>query len=571
MEQPRRGRVYALGLDVYVVLLTAALVWPLGSRGGYPVARDLVFTPRIHLRPETVGMGSGSARAAPLDAVLAALTSVLDGALVAKIVVPLALLLAGWGAHRILVGCGLAARLVLAGLAVWNPFVVERLGLGQWALLFGYAATIHLVRIALTRGAGRTVNRAAPWLAVGAVTPTGAVLAGGTAVLMWARRSRQFAALLALVLAVQLPWVLPGLLNAAAATSDPAGIEAFAARAERPGGALWSLVGMGGIWDGFSVPGSRTGWLGHLTSVAVLLVLVLGWRSGKVPIRLWVLGAVSFVLAALSSTPAGQVLLEWAVGVLPGAGLLRDAQKWLIGFVVLVLVCAGWATADLAATVSARAPSLALAVVAAASLTPFLLMPDGAVVVHQVVRPTDYPPDYSEVASRVDGSEGLLVGLPWQLYRAYTWAGPYSAYDPSSRWFDTAVVTTDTLTLGDRTVRGEDQLAERLRAPAEEGDLTALHAAGVRYVLVHNDDLRSPDSTPISTGGAGLPIQEVFAGEHLTLLELGSPEAGPSGVITRWWGRPAVVLATDIAVLFSVALASLGSALKRRSPSATLR
>jgi len=563
MEQPVRARVHTLVLDGYVTLIAAILVWPLVSRTGYPVARDLVFTPRIPLRPEIVGMGTGSARAAPLDAVLAVITSVIDGAIVAKIVVPLALLLAGWGAHRIVAGAGLVARAVVAGLAVWNPFVIERLGLGQWALLFGYAAVIHLVRVALTRTDDGSMSRAAPWLAVGAVTPTGAVLAGGAGVVMLIRRSRTSVALLVLVLAVQLPWVLPGLLSAASATSDPGGVAAFAARGERPGGAVWSLLGMGGIWDGLSVPGSRTGWLGHLTSIVVLVVLALGWRTNRVPVRLWLLGAGSFVLATISSTRAGQVLLEWAVGVVPGAGLLRDAQKWLVGFVVLVLVCTGWSVHAIMRAVHRRMPAAALGGAAAAVVTPFLLMPDGAVVVHQVVRPVDYPKDYSEVAARVDNSDSLVVGLPWRLYRAYDWAGPYAAYDPSSRWFDTPVAVPDTLVLGDRTIDGEDQLAALLADAATHEDLAALHDRGVRFVLLHPDAMTDPEDIP-----RGHIVQ---SGPSMSLIDLGSPQGPPPEVTTAWSGLARLVGVVDLGVLVLIVVVSLSKRLDRRSNSATLR
>ena len=40
----------------------------------------------------------------------------------------------------------LHAWLAAAGVTVWNPFVVERLALGQWALLTSYAALPWLLR-----------------------------------------------------------------------------------------------------------------------------------------------------------------------------------------------------------------------------------------------------------------------------------------------------------------------------------------------------------------------------------------------------------------------------------------
>ena len=56
-----------------------------------------------------------------------------------RVLLVLTLLLAGWGTLRLTAGLGTTARLAASGFAVWNPFVVERMSLGQWALVLGYA------------------------------------------------------------------------------------------------------------------------------------------------------------------------------------------------------------------------------------------------------------------------------------------------------------------------------------------------------------------------------------------------------------------------------------------------
>ena len=40
----------ALLVDLWALVLTLAFTWPLWRSGGYPLARDLVFTPEIPLR-----------------------------------------------------------------------------------------------------------------------------------------------------------------------------------------------------------------------------------------------------------------------------------------------------------------------------------------------------------------------------------------------------------------------------------------------------------------------------------------------------------------------------------------
>ena len=47
-----------------------------------------------------------------------------------------------------LVGTSVTARLAAVSLAVWNPFVVERLWIGHWPVLLGCAVLPWLIRLA---------------------------------------------------------------------------------------------------------------------------------------------------------------------------------------------------------------------------------------------------------------------------------------------------------------------------------------------------------------------------------------------------------------------------------------
>ncbi len=98
---PGGRRAREVVLDLWVLVPVVVLGWPLLTRSGYPFARDLVLTPRLPLRPETVGLGTASPRAAPLDAVVGVLSLGLDGGVVGRVAVLGGLALAGWGAHRL--------------------------------------------------------------------------------------------------------------------------------------------------------------------------------------------------------------------------------------------------------------------------------------------------------------------------------------------------------------------------------------------------------------------------------------------------------------------------------------
>ncbi|MFQ6172593.1 hypothetical protein ACK8HX_13370 [Oryzobacter sp. R7] len=553
--RPQR-RVEAL-LDLWVLVPVVVLCRPLLTSGGYPFARDLVLTPALPLRPEALGLGTGSPRAAPLDAVVAVLSTVVDGGVVGRVAVVGVLLAAGMAGHRAVRGLGVAPRALAGALAVWNPFVVERLGLGQWALLAGYAAVLGVLAVVRPgRDAGRrgTAARVAPWLLLGALTPTGALLAGAAAVVL-AVRHRRDVGVVVLAGLVQLPWLLPALLGGAGAVSDPAAVAAFAARAERPGPALLSLVGLGGIWDGQSVPGSRTGWLGHLTAGLVVVVLVVAARrSGAGPARpsgrLWALGLGSLALAALTSLPvAGEVVAD-LTAVVPGLGLLRDAQKWLAAFVALAVVAAAVTADRLLRLVRRRAGALAPTALVLVVVAPFALLPDATVVVHRVLTPVAYPTELGRAAEVVAADPGLVASTPWRLYRTFAWAGPYTTYDPASRWLDARVVTSDDLVLADRVVRGEDPLAARIGSLVDDpgpGTAEGLAALGVRWVLVALDDPAAPDLLDALLATSG--TEPAVEGPAFVLLGVTGTDdrAGAALEVPGW--RVALVAAVDLLVL----------------------
>ncbi|WP_207021875.1 hypothetical protein [Phycicoccus sp. DTK01] len=549
---PGGRRAREVVLDLWVLVPVVVLGWPLLTRGGYPFARDLVLTPRLPLRPEAVGLGTASPRAAPLDALVGVLSLGLDGGVLGRVAVLGGLALAGWGAHRLARPLGTPARLLVGALAVWNPFVVERLGLGQWALLLGYASLWWVALAAVrAREDGRLLPRTAPWLALGALTPTGAVLVGGVALVTGLGTTRhgrrRDLGLVGLVAAAQLPWLLPSLLSSAATTSDPAGVAAFAARAELPGPAVVSLVALGGVWDRLSVPGSRAGLLGVLTVLVVLAGLVAGRRRGLPGRRLLACGVVGLVLATLTSVPLGQHLVAAGTDTVPGLGLLRDAQKWLAPFVLVAVLGVGALVDGLARLVARRATPLSSTVLVVALALPFVLLPDGAVVVHRVLTPSRFPADVEQVARAVDGTDGLLVSAPWRLYRAYPWATAYPTYDPASRLYDVRVVTSDALVLGDRTLRGEDPLAAavgRALAPVTSGSVAVLRGLGVRWVLVTRTD---PDGPGLLAALRADPsVRVVVEGPDVVLLELTGPRAAAPQVAPA---ALATVVVADLAVL----------------------
>ncbi|MFC9893467.1 hypothetical protein ACFVMC_07215 [Nocardia sp. NPDC127579] len=380
-------------VGVYSAVLTLVICGPLlGS--GYLLLRDAVSTPRSYSTDSALGLGDAAPRAVPQDGLLAVLSPVVDGGVLVKAILVVALWMAGYGAAvlaRELLRVGVGPQLVATTVALWNPYVAERLLQGHWSLLAGYAA---LPWTALAAHRLRTVHncpqpgercgwraRAPLWGALAAsfaaagLTPTGALLAGTTALVLVGRR--RVLGTLVLLAAASAPWLTATALSGAGAEpSDPAGIAAFAARAEPGLGTLGSLAGLGGIWNADAVPASRTTLLALIGTAILLALVATGLRTviarntsradgesrvGSIALdgshldspaaatvsadlrtgrTLLLLAAVAVALPALAATGWGRDTLEWMVIHIPGAGLLRDTQKYVALAVPGYALCA---------------------------------------------------------------------------------------------------------------------------------------------------------------------------------------------------------------------------------------
>ncbi|WP_162599823.1 hypothetical protein [Nocardioides solisilvae] len=520
-----RPWVRTAALDLWPVLLSVVLCWPLLVGRGIPLARDLVFVPRQPFTDDALGLGDVAPRAVPLDAVVSLLTLVVDGGVLAKVLVPGLLALAGCGVHRALRGHGTVARVGAAGLAVWNPWTVERLALGQWALLAAYAA-LPFVAVAVVRlrleGSRRELARTTLWTALASLTPTGGLLAVLTVLALGVGRARRTWAALGLAVALQSPWVVAGFTGAAGLTSDPDGVGAFAARADGAGHVLLTLVGLGGIWDARSVPATREAAWATATAVLVLVVLAVGLRlvgrrlgRGEL-LRRAAPAVLGLVLAALSTTGPGETLLRFLVVHVPGAGLLRDSQKFLAPYVLAVCLLTGVVLAAASRRLEARTPGTSGWLVAVALLGPLVLLPDAPTRTWPTVTPVQVPVGFHRVADLLAEEDGpcRVVSLPWRSYRYYPWGSGETSSDLALRLLDCDVVADDTLRVGDVVVDGESALVRDLRdalaagPPAEQ-----LGQRGVGWVLVQQDD---PEAAALDLTG----LDQVYADAHVALYSV---------------------------------------------------
>ena len=536
--------------------MTAPLLAP-----GYLLLRDAVSTPRSYLSDSALGLSQAAPRALPQDYAVALASEVLDGGVVVKALLILGLWLAGWGAARlaatVLTDAGVAGQCVAVTIAIWNPYVAERLLQGHWSLLVGYgclpwvAATVLGLRGHSDRRADRRApelhsTRESPnearvecnsgamvwallfWIALAGLTPTGlllaAVIALASALAPGDGRSRRFCAAvsLAAATAAALPWLVASAVGTGwaeqAAAADESGVTAFAARAEPGLGTLGSLASLGGIWNAEAVSASRTT-LFALASAGVLLAVVAAGvpllirRRAAVP--LVVVAAAAVVVPALMATGPGLAAVEALIRAVPGLGVLRDGQKWV------ALAVPGYALAGAATVVTLRprVPAAATAAVCCAAIVATL--PDLAWGVGGRVSPVQYPEGWPAAAAVINADPRPVAVLPVDSMRSFAWAGDAPVLDPLPRWVRADVLSTGDLTIAGRTVTGEGARAREVQRLLVSGaDRDQLAAAGVGWVVTEN-----------GAGGSDFPrfaLPVAYRDDDLTVYAVGGDTPGSS-------------------------------------------
>jgi hypothetical protein len=539
---------YALALSLAV---TAPLLAP-----GYLLLRDAVSTPRSYLTDAALGLTEAAPRALPQDFAVALASHVVDGGMVVKLLLIAGLWLAGWGAARltavVMLASGLPGQFVAATLAVWNPYVAERLLQGHWSLLVGYGCLPWVAAAVLQLRSGD-----GPWwpvlfwTALAGLTPTGLMLAAAVALVSCAGagdgRSRRWCAAVSLGAAVlgALPWLLAPVLAGSLSLTQAAGVPQFAARAEPGLGTLLSLAGLGGIWNGQAVPGSRTTLFAVVATVVLLGVIAVGVpaavrRPSARP--LLVLAAVAVVAPALMATGPGLAAVEAVVRTVPGLGVLRDAQKWV------ALALPGYAVAGASAVVTLqhRLPRAVTAAVCCLALV--VVLPDLAWGVGGKVTAVRYPAGWPTAAALINADPRPVAVLPSGSMRHYPWAGDAPVLDPLPRWVSADVLTTGDLNIGGQTVPGEGERARVVDRLVRSGaGADELARAGVGWVVVEGG------------GQPRLTLPVAFTDDDITVYRVGGehPAASHRGVMI------AAHLAW-LAALLAGAIGMIATAVRRR-------
>ncbi len=476
---------------------------------GFLLVRDMVWVPDLALRADALGLGSGLPRAVPSDAVVAVLDEIVPGMLLQKLVLVLALAAGGVGAARLLDRtAGVVVRLVAVSVYGWNALVAERLLMGAWPLLVGYAVLPWLLVAARRWRVEDRLPRALLVLVPLGCLSASAGLATAVAVLAGAAGKGRTAKAVLLVAAANAPWLVAGLLHASSATSDSAAAEVFALRGEGSVPAPLAALTLGGIWNTAVQPDSRTGALGWVALVALVTLAAIGtrpwWRRTpeRDRIALLVCWVVGWGLAVLTWLAPGAV--GWASEHVAGAGVVRDGARALVlcAPLLAVLVAEG---VRVLATKAPRERVARAALAVGAVLLPVALLPGLALGVGHRIEPADYPAAYAEARDLLADRDGDVLVLPLSSYRAPAWNHRHLVLDPIGRYLTHDYVASDVLVIDGVPLSGEDprvrDAALALAEPTPGERAAALGRIGIGAVVT---DPTAPGDPPPEIAGESL-------------------------------------------------------------------
>lgn len=481
--------------------------------------RDAVSTPRSYLSDAALGLTEAAPRALPQDFFVAVTSAVIDGGIVVKVLLVAGLWLAGWGAARLasaVLGCGLPGQFLAATLAVWNPYVAERLLQGHWSLLVGYgclpwvaAGVLRLRADPRTRG-GQNGSRLGAvwglmfWIALAGLTPTGLMLAATIALVClavpgtgWGRLRVGALALGAAALAA-MPWLVAAAVGGTVSSpASAAGVHAFAARAEPGLSTLGSLAGLAGIWNGEAVPTSRTTLFALIATAALIGIVALGLPvvlRNRTAAPLLILAAVAVVIPAAMATGPGLAVVEATIRAVPGLGVVRDGQKWV------ALAMPGYALAAAAAPETLRRLRVPLAASAAVGCAALIaVLPDLAWGVGNQMRAVQYPSGWGAAAAAINADPRPVVVLPPDSMRLFYWSGAAPVLDPLPRWLRAEVLSTGDLVIGGRVVPGEGRRAREVQELLRSGaDRPTMADAGVGWLVVETNGVPAELDLPVA-------------------------------------------------------------------------
>lgn len=495
---------------MFGLALALAVVAP--WMGGRVLLLDWVTGPAQRLVPPSAyGLGGGLSGGLPLELFANAVSRVL-GAPTSWLLPAAVFPLATTSIARLVRGSTIR-QITAAALFALNPFVFERLYVGQIGVLLGYALLPRAV-IALNTcvAPGRAIARVLPaalWCALlVALSPHYAwilVPIAAAAVLTAEHRTRALAlvvttgAAAALMSAYALATPLLVRSRPAKAINQ---LAAYRTRADPHVGLLANVIGLYGFWRPGPIEPKQLDPMWILVLAVILALAALGydialtrghWRRPALTLLFGGLGGL--LLALGNQGPLGGVY-QWAVLQVPGFAVMREAEKFSSLVALAYAVGFGWGIEYLAQQLHKR--TLRKIVGLAAVAVVFAYTPNLVGGLGGQVDTTVTPRNWSEAAALLSrhSLRGAVLVFPWHAYLALPGTGGRTVANAAADLFPGDVLT------GNDAGPGYDFAAlgptsQYLASYVTDGPGTAdagslLAPLGIEYVVLEKiDDWRS--------------------------------------------------------------------------------
>lgn len=427
--------------------------------------------------------------------------------------------LAAWGMAR-LVGGSRWCRLGAATLYCVNPFVFQRIYVGDLALLLGYAllpfAFISALRF-VKSGAWWMATPALWWAVLTALSPHFAWIYGVVLVVVWLTHSPiQLAAIRRLASVVTtfalfstyflLPYTATQLPIATRTSSD---LALYRTVGDPHLGLFANVLGLYGFWrlgPGPQLPKDVvSGW--PFLLLALLVVAGVGVTSRlrahnnsaptegeetptrRTPAALLLIGVIGYFLALGDQGPTGP-LFRWAYFHVPFFAVMREPQKFLMLTVMAYSVFFGWGVERLVGPIrrfrldARTAGAATLAVLLPLAYTPTIF--DG---LSGQITPSYLPPSWQAADRLMGDGAGQVLFLPWHLYSAFPFTDGRVIASPAPTSFRRSVISGDNVQAGGVETASTSPRSAYLTSLFAQGpniyDFGSLIAPlGVEYVIL---------------------------------------------------------------------------------------
>ena len=456
--------------------------------------------PYVPLLPSSfLGLHGGIVTSLPLSLALG-LSNLLAGSfatvLPALVFFPLALA----GAAR-LTGGGLWPRVAAGLLYCLNPFVYDRLFVGQFGVLLGYAllpwAISSLLRVPDANGQSWLAT-ALWWVALIGMAPHFVWIFGvvvGIAGVVLGSRLRVLFRLAVITAATALCTTYALLAGVAGGVGQHIGarnLAGYATRADPHLGLLVNVASLFGFWRRGPLLAKQVvgGWFGLW--LAILLLAAVGFagalrnRERGKAVLLLSSGVIGLLLAMGDQGPTGS-LFHFAYFHVPYFAIMREPQKFDMLWALAVAVGFGWGVSSLLGHTHnawSKTTWITLALALPVACEPLAF---GGLVGQ--VKLTRLPRSWQQVNAAMGPGPGRVLVLPWHLYLAFPYTQNRAIANPASQLLRRPVISGDNVQLphlpttstSPRSVYLTKALAQ---APFHSDFGAKLAPLGVTYVLV---------------------------------------------------------------------------------------